>query len=253
MSKAILLLGATGGIGSQVLTRLLERSHAVTVIVREESRLPAAAKGHALLTVVIALDGHLALSKDDLLHHVHGVDTVISCLGHNLSFKGIFRPPRYLCVDTVQRVCEAAQEMQPPSPLKLIVVSTEGVDKLDGTDPKRGLAERTLLGLLWLLLPPHADNMAVVKYLHRNVVSSKNPSVEFVGVRPSDLIDGEPCEFTLHKTLQNGIFNAGRTTRANVGEYMADLATKPAIWQQWRNTFPQILNAVPVAARAVNK
>ena len=178
---------------------------------------------------------------------------MISCLGHNLSFKGIFRPPRYLCVDTVQRVCEAAQEMQPPSPLKLIVVSTEGVDKLDGTDPKRGLAERTLLGLLWLLLPPHADNMAVVKYLHRNVVSSKNPSVEFVGVRPSDLIDGEPCDFTLHKTLQNGIFNAGRTTRANVGEYMADLATKPAIWQQWRNTFPQILNAAPVAARAVNK
>ena len=48
---------------------------------------------------------------------------------------------------------------------------------------------------------------------------------------------------TLHDTLQNGIFNAGATARANVGEFMADLVTKPGIWQRWKNSFPHILDA----------
>ena len=69
MSNNALLLGATGGCGSQVLVRLLERGVATTVIVRSEDRLPAAARGHALLTVVTAPEGHLALSEDALREH----------------------------------------------------------------------------------------------------------------------------------------------------------------------------------------
>ena len=102
--------------------------------------------------------------------------------------------------------------------------------------------ERLLLGLLWLLLPPMTDNVNVVKFLSRE--AHANPHVDFCAPRPSDMVNGEPGAFTLHATLQNGIFNAGRTTRANVGQFMADLATKPEIWQQWKNSFPQILDVV---------
>ena len=84
--------------------------------------------------------------------------------------------------------------------------------------------------------------MAVVAYLHEHVSGGRNPHVEFCAVRPSDMKDGDASAFTLHATLQNGIFNAGTTTRANVGEAMADLVTKPGAWDEWKNSYPQILD-----------
>lgn len=254
MPTKALLLGATGGCGAEALLRLLERGVAVTTIVRSESRLPEAAKGHKLLTVVEAPNGHLALSDAEMMGHVRGCDAVVSCLGHNLTFKGVYGSPRMLCRDTVRQVCEACRQLQPPSPVKLVVVSTEGVDRPDGADPKRGLAERLVLWLLWLLLPPHADNMAVVEYLHREAPS--NPHVEFCAPRPSDMgpprhtPGEEPAAFTLHATLQNGLFNAGSTRKASVGAFMADLVTKASSWQQWRNAYPHILDPAPEKKQA---
>jgi len=238
----VLLLGATGGCGSQVLVRLLDRGTPVVAVIRDEGRLPPAVKDHALLKPVVMPDGHLALSGSELADLLGDIDVVVSCLGHNLTFKGVYGAPRRLCTNTVQRICEAAAEKQPSTPLRLVVVSTEGVDRPDGDDPPRGLMERLVLLLLWLLLPPHADNMGVAECLHREMRS--NRYVECVGVRPSDMRDGDAGAFTVHDTLQNGIFNAGTTTRANVGEFMADLVTEPSSWQRWRNTFPHILDVV---------
>ena len=149
--------------------------------------------------------------------------------------------PRRLCRDSVRQLCRVAEQLQPPSPIRLIVISTEGVNRLDGADPPRSYSERLILALLWLRLPPHADNMAVVDVLHRE--ARANPCVEFCALRPSDLIDGEPGAYTAHATLQNGILNAGKTTRANVGQFMAELVTEASTWAQWKNGFPQILDA----------
>jgi len=240
MPKA-LLLGATGGCGKEVLIRLLERGVSTTVIVRDEQRLPVAARRHALLSVVIAPEGHLTLGEDALREHVR-CDAVISCIGHNMTRKGIFGQPRLLCADTTKRVCEAICSIAPVEPIKYIVVSTEGVDRPDGLDPPRGCVERFVLWLLTKLLPPHADNMAVVAYLHEHVSGGKNPHVAFCAVRPSDMKDGDASDFTLHGTLQNGLFKAGTTTRANVGEFMANLVTKPDVWAEWKTSYPQILN-----------
>ena len=52
----------------------------------------------------------------------------------------------------------------------------------------------------------------------------------------------------MHATLQNGIFNAGTTSRANVGEFMANLVTEPATWAEWKDTYPHVLDAVSVEA-----
>lgn len=176
-----------------------------------------------------------------------GCDTVISCLGHSLSVRGVFGKPRDLCVKTTQRVCEAIQRIKPAAPVKYIVISTEGVSRPDGLDPKRAsLAERALLWLLERLLPPHYDNVKNAAYLHSQVGSGHNRFVDFVAVRPSNMIDGDELEYTLHERLQNGIFNAGKTTRANVGRFMADLVTEPDVWTTWKGKWPQILN-VPEA------
>merc|ERR1712023_245941 len=96
--------------------------------------------------------------------------------------KGIWGHPRRLCVDSTRRVCEAIRQLAPETPIKYIVVSTEGVDKLDGSDPKRGLCERALLKLLEWTLPPMVDNMEVVRYLHKEVSGTKNPHVDFCAV-----------------------------------------------------------------------
>ena len=84
----------------------------------------------------------------------------------------------------------------------------------------------------------------------RQVSGSNNRFVDFVAVRPSDLIDGEETSYTLHERLQNGIFNAGTTTRANVGRFMADLVTDTQLWTEWKGKWPHILNAIPKGAEA---
>ncbi len=249
ISMQVLLFGGTGGCGSQALVRLLQRGIEVTVIVRSEVRIPDSVKGHKLLTVVLAPGGHLCMDRSELMELLRPCSHVISCLGHRLTFKGMCGSPRTLCTDTVRLICELTQQLGPASPLRLIVVNTEGCDRLDGADPRRGCGERLLLSCLWCCLPPHRDNVGVMHYLSRK--ASSNSAIEFCAVRPSDMIDDEGCEFTLHETLQNGIFNAGTTRRANVGAFMADLVTKSNLWETWKNKFPHILDVVvsPLAER----
>ena len=180
---------------------------------------------------------------------------MISALGHNLTFSGVFGAPKHLCSDTASIVCGLIKKLAPVKPIKFIVIGTEGVDRLDGSDPRRGFGERFLLTLLWLLLPPHADNMEVMRVLRDEVTgtsnsadSPRNPYVEFCVVRPSDLVDGEETAYTAHENLHNGIFNASRpSTRATVGRFMASLVTKPDVWQQWKNQFPHLLDCVKEA------
>lgn len=239
-----LILGATGGIGKHVLTRLLEREVTVTVIVRSASRLPESARENSSLFIVEMPDGHL---KMDLSEHIRGCDAVISCLGHNLTFKGMFQHPRKLCTDTSKQVCEVIRALAPKQRIKYIVCSTEGIS-IPSDAFRKSRFERFLLWLLEKLLPPHLDNVLNAKYLR---TTSSNPHVAFCAVRPSDLLDATVSSpFTLHSTLQNGILNAGTTTRANVGEFMADLTTKPDVWAEWKGQFPHILDVPSVKKKA---
>lgn len=169
----------------------------------------------------------------------------ISALGHNLTRKGIWGSVgRYLCLDTTRKVFDTVCALRPSSPVRYIVISTEGVDRPDGRDPHRGRMERVLLWLLKYVLPPHADNMANIAYLGTRA-ANPSPFIDFCAVRPSDMIDADPSPYNLHTTLQNGIFNAGVTSRANVGRFMADLVTDSKLWRTWKGGYPHILNEVP--------
>eukprot|EP00398_MALV-I-01_sp_L67-1_P000875 gene875-388_t len=239
----VLIFGGTGGCGSQVLTRLIERNTQTTAVVRDVSRLPAGVSENSVLKVVVTPDGHLSLSQQELVDLITGCDVVVSALGHRMSCSGMFGRPRNLCEETVRRVCNAISTIQPTKPIKFIIMSTEGVSRLDGSDPKRGCCESCLVNCcLKLFLPPHSDNLKVLRYLHDHVENEKNRYVTFCAVRPSDMRNGEQCEYTIHKTLQNGIFNAGNSTRANVGNFMADLVTDSSVWEEYKDSYPQILD-----------
>ena len=69
----VFLLGATGGIVSQVLKRLLDRGCKVTIIVRNTERLSTEMKDHPSLTVIEEPSGHLSLTDETFQKHVQSL------------------------------------------------------------------------------------------------------------------------------------------------------------------------------------
>jgi len=112
----ILLLGATGATGRLLLEQLLDRGCQVKVIVRSADRLPASVRGRERLSVITA--NLLDLTDAEMAEHVKGCDAVASCLGHNLTWKGVFGPPRRLVTDAARRLSQAIQANQPEKPVK---------------------------------------------------------------------------------------------------------------------------------------
>ena len=100
-----LILGATGATGRLLAQQLLDRGQQLKVVVRSAERLPEAVRNHANCSVVEA--SFLNLSDEEIRELVSDCDGVASCLGHNISFKGIYGKPRRLVTDAVRRSCEA--------------------------------------------------------------------------------------------------------------------------------------------------
>lgn len=69
----ILVLGATGRVGSQILTYALHDRHHVTVLVRTPEKIQI---NNENLTII---QGNV-LNKDDIIRAMHGIDVVISAL-----------------------------------------------------------------------------------------------------------------------------------------------------------------------------
>src|SRR6266436_9262191 len=75
----LLIIGATGGTGRELVKQALERGHQVTAFVRTPARLRLA---HERLTVV---RGDV-LDRSSVEAAVRGHDAVLSALGHKLWF-----------------------------------------------------------------------------------------------------------------------------------------------------------------------
>merc|ERR1712124_50472 len=105
-AKTKMVVGATGMTGRFVVEYLLNNSHKVKAIVRSPEKLTEAIRGHPNLTLIHAT--LLDLSDDDMQRHLQDCDTIFSCLGHVMSLRGIFFPPRDLCAQAVRRLCNAS-------------------------------------------------------------------------------------------------------------------------------------------------
>ena len=66
--------------------------------------------------------------------------------------------------------------------------------------------------------------MAVIDELEK-----AHAKIEFCAVRPADMVDGGECTYECHAVLQGSIFSEFKTHRANVGAFMADLATDDSV------------------------
>jgi len=238
--QTVLLVGGTGRTGGRVLQQLLDRGISVRAIVRSSGKLPPGVAGKPNLTAVEA--SLLSLSDEEMRQQVRGCDAIVSCLGHVLSFKGIYGSPRDLVTTATTRLCRAVETLQPAVPVKFILMSSVSVNRPGGLDTRRGSFERAFLWVLCGLLPPAKDNQRAADFLLAKV-GPNNAFVQWAVVRPDSLLEGDVSAYTSHEGLVNSLFAPGSTNMANVAHFMSELVTNPKTWADWKGKLPVVVNA----------
>lgn len=235
-----LVVGANGATGRLLVEQLLNRGQSVKIIVRTVSSLPETVKNHENVSIIRA--SILDLTDAEIAQHVKGFDAVASCLGHNMSFKGIYGQPRRLVTDATRRLCSAVKANNPDKRVKFILMNTTG-NRNQNLSEQISFGQHCVIWLLRLLLPPHGDNEKAADYL-RTEIGQNDSVIEWAAVRPDGLIDeNEVSDYEAHPSpTRSAIFDAGTTSRINVGHFMADLITNHDIWINWKGKMPVIYN-----------
>ncbi|MFY0686564.1 MAG: SDR family oxidoreductase [Cyclobacteriaceae bacterium] len=232
----ILIVGATGQTGKHLVAQLLNQGQQVKAVVRSKDRLPAEIRNHSNLefTETSLFD----LTDRELENLVAGCDAIGSCLGHSK----IYDQPRKLVTDTVRKLCKAVIANKPSSPVKYVLMNTTG-NANKNLDEKFGLSERLILAIVRTLIPPHVDNEQAAEYLRSNI-GQNHASIEWVIVRPDNLTtENEVTPYSEHPSpTRNMIFDAGKTSRINVGHFMSGLITDKVLWRKWKGQMPVIYN-----------
>lgn len=195
----LLVIGASGGTGRQLVIQALERSHDVTAFVRSQSRLGLQ---HARL--------HFATG--DVLDYaaveaaVRGQDAVLSALGH----KQWFRPTRILSEGTrnIVRAMEACGVRRFISETSLGVGSSWG-----------------RLGLLYtLIVIPFILPFYYWDKGRQEAVIRESP-LDWIIVRPGILTDGPKRGAYRHGPRVGHWLRSLRISRADVADFMLNQLT----------------------------
>lgn len=239
-----LVLGASGATGHLLVQQLLAVNESVKVIVRSREAL------HTLLPLNVLEDKRLVITQADLLSltddelaiQLKGCRSVVSCLGHNLTFKGMFGQPRRLVKEAVQRLCHVINSTSiENTPIKFILMNTTGNRNLLADD-KISFLEKITISLIRALFPAHADNEEAASYLQNTLPNQK--TIEWVVVRPDSLIDNESVTaYDIYPSpIRSAIFDSGKTSRINVAHFMTQLVNKHELWLKWKSQMPVIYN-----------
>jgi putative NADH-flavin reductase len=234
----VLVVGASGATGRLVVEQLLKRGQKVKAILRSPERFPEFMNRKDLTVIQASV---LKLSDDQLKNHVLNCQAVVSCLGHNITFKGIYGQPHKLVTDATRRLCKAIEANKPGSACKYVLMNTTGNRNRDLNEPI-SVAQKFVITVLRLLLPPHVDNEKAADFLR--IKMKNNKWVEWTAVRPDGLIDqNQTSPYEIHPSpTRSAIFNAGKTSRINVAHFMAELITNNETWNKWKGQMPVIYN-----------
>jgi nitrous oxide reductase accessory protein NosL len=243
-STTTLVVGATGATGKHVVQMLLDKGQKVRTVVRSKERMEGLLTGDYGDRLEVTEASLLDLPQQRLEELTRGCDAVVSCLGHNMDFKGLFGQPRKLVTEATSRLTSAIGTQK----TKFILMGSNGVANPNGNDDERTFVERAAIFLLQWLVPPVADNEAAALYLHE--MGGTGP--EWCVIRPDDLIDAEVSEYDLLTKPKLGLFGAGLSTRANVAHSMVELILNDDEWQKWKFQMP-VLNNVLIVEEAAKK
>ena len=236
--KSVLVVGASGATGRLLVEQLLTRGCEVRAVVRSEHRLPEALRSHDRLSVVQA--SLLDLDDTELKQLTDGCDAAASCLGHNMTLKGVFGPPYRLVTEATRRLTRALTANAREEPARFVLMNTAG-NSNRGLDERATLGHRAVVSVVRLLIPPHADNEQAADLL-RVDIGQDDTTLEWCVVRPDTLTnDAESTGYQVFASpIRSAIFDPGQTSRLNVARFMADLITDDSIWNRWRGQMPVI-------------
>ena len=139
-------------------------------------------------------------------------------------------------------MCNAIKANQPDKPVRFVLMNTTGNSTRDIPE-KVSFAHTCVIGLIRWLLPPQRDNEQATETL-RVQIGQNDSTIEWVAVRPDTLIDeSEVSEYAVYASpIRSAVFNAGKTSRINVANFMAELMADDALWHKWRGQMPVIYN-----------
>jgi putative NADH-flavin reductase len=197
----VLIVGATGGTGRQLVRQALERGYAVTALVRDPSRM---AVDHPRLTVT---RGDV-LDQGSVDGAMRGQDAVLSALGH----KRYFRPTRILSEGTRNLL----RAMEAHGVSRLVCETSLGIGDSAG---RMGLYYTLIV--IPVVLPFYFWDKARQE---RRIAESP---VEWVIVRPGVLTHGEPRGRYRHGRV-GSFFRTMRISRADVADFMLNQLTSDA-------------------------
>jgi putative NADH-flavin reductase len=190
----VLIIGATGGTGRQLVAQALERGYAVTALVRDPSRLQV---DHPQLTVI---QGDV-LDQGSVDAAMRGQEAVLSALGH----KRFFYPTRILSEGT-RNILRAMEAHGVP---RLVCVTSLGIGDSAG---RMGLYYT--LFVIPVILPFYFwDKTRQERLIARS-------DLEWVIVRPGALTNGDKRGRYRHGRKVGSFLLTVRISRADVADFM---------------------------------
>lgn len=236
----VLVVGASGATGQQLVSQLMERDITVKIIVRNPQAINGKFKNSDRLSVITG--SILDIEDMKLAEYLKGCDAVASCLGHNLTLKGIFGKPHFLVTEATKKICAAIKANDPETKTKFVLMNTTG-NSNGNLNEKRTPGEKFVFFLVRNIVPPQKDNEQAAEYL-RTVIGSNDKYIEWTAVRPDTLIN-EPnvSGYEIFPSpTRSSVFDPGKTSRINVGHFMAELITNNDVWNKWKGQMPVIYN-----------
>lgn len=236
--KKMLILGASGATGRLLVEILLQKGVKVIAIVRHANSLTNIVGPHQNLQIVETNISEMP--EEDLATYIKECEAVLCCLGHNLTFKGMFGHPRSLVTNAIKKVTKAIGAVHTNNKVKLVLMNTTGNSNRDIPE-KPPFSQRFVISILRLLLPPHVDNENAADFL-RLQIGQNNKSIEWAAVRPDALINEDKVsKYDIHASpIRNAIFDAASVSRINVAEFMSELAINSVLWDKWKGKMPVI-------------
>ncbi|MDX8340902.1 NAD(P)H-binding protein [Draconibacterium sp. IB214405] len=235
-----LVLGASGATGKLLVEQLLSMGHEVKVIVRPTATIIDTWKNKKKISIIEANISEV--SVEEMRDYLSDCQSVASCLGHNITMKGMFGKPRRLVADAVELACKAIEQNASDTPVKFVLMNTTGNRNRD-LNESIAFGEKLLIGLIRLLVPPQVDNENAADFLRVNI-GQKHKQIEWVAVRPDSLIDNDKVsEYELYASpIRSILFSPGKTSRINVANFMSRLIAEKDLWTKWKGQMPVIYN-----------
>ena len=235
----VLMLGGNGATGIHVVEQLLENNVNVKTIVRNSVKLKSLEKKENLEIITASI---LDMDNAELSEVLDDVDAIVSCLGHNITLKGIWGRPHRLVTDAIRKVCESIRITDTGKVTKLVLMNTTACLDVDAQE-KFTTAEGIIIAIMRFLLPPQRDNEQAVNFL-KHAIGNNDRNIEWIAVRPDTLIDeNEVTSYTVHNSpVRSPVFNSGKTSRINVGSFIMNLLCNNEQWEKWRYQMPVIYN-----------